>query len=73
MPIQTTKYAKNSPCGAARNPPESTGIRPSTESVRIRKPQANCRLSFHGDECQALKAGPGGEGRGKQILPVVLS
>jgi len=38
-PIQTVKYRKTFPCGAARNPPESTRIRPSTEFVRIRKRQ----------------------------------
>jgi hypothetical protein len=30
-------HRKEIPCGAARNPPESTRIRSSTESVRIRK------------------------------------
>ena len=35
MPIQTVQYRKIYPCGAARNPLESTRIRPSTESVRI--------------------------------------
>ena len=39
MPIQTVEYRKKIPCGAARNPPESARIRPSNESVRIRKRQ----------------------------------
>ena len=48
MPIQTVQYRKKYPCGAARNPPESVRIRPSTESVRIpnRHPSRRVATAF---------------------------
>jgi len=48
MPIQTVQYRKEISCRAARNPPESAQIRPSTESVRIpnRHPRSLYKARF---------------------------
>ena len=45
MPTQTANTAKQITCGAARNPPESIRMRPSTESVRI--PNRHPRVNVH--------------------------